>query len=138
VCGILAYMDTATWYASLIKPAWAPPTWVFGPVWTFLYAVIAVSFGAVFLRALAGTLPWIVALPFGLNLFFNLIFTPIQFGLKSNALASLDILLVLASLVWAQYAIYPHMKWVAFVNIPYLVWVVIATTLQLTITYLNW
>lgn len=130
-------MDTATWYTALIKPSWAPPTWVFGPVWTFLYAIIAVSFGAVFYRAFTGGIPWVVALPFALNLFFNLIFTPIQFGLKSNVLASLDILLVLATLVWALYVIYPHMKWVAIVNIPYIAWVVIATTLQLTITYLN-
>ncbi len=124
-------------YAQLIKPSWAPPTWVFGPIWSVLYLIIAVSFGTVLHRALIGAIPWTVALPFALNLFFNLIFTPIQFGLQNNVLASLDILLVLITLIWALYAIYPYMKWVTYVNIPYVIWVLIATTLQLTITYLN-
>ena len=78
-----------------------------------------------------------VALPFVLNIVFNLAFTPIQFGLKNNVLASLDILLILVTLLWALVAIYPYMKWVALVNIPYVLWVTFATILQLTITYLN-
>ncbi len=78
-----------------------------------------------------------VALPFVLNLFFNLIFTYLQFGLKNNFLAALDILLVLGTLVWAMIAIYPHARWVTYIQIPYLLWVSFATVLQLTITYLN-
>jgi tryptophan-rich sensory protein len=83
------------------------------------------------------TIPQSVALPFALNLIFNAAFTPLQFGLQSNMLAALDILLVLGTLVWALVAVYPHMKWVAYVNIPYLLWVSFATVLQLTVTYLN-
>lgn len=125
------------WYASLIKPEWAPPAWLFGSVWSVLYTIIAVSFGAVFYRAIRGTIPYMVALPFALNLIFNFAFSPIQFGLKSNELAALDILLVLGTLIWALIAVYPHMRWVALANIPYLAWVSFATVLQLTITVLN-
>ena len=125
------------WYSQLIKPAWAPPSWLFGPVWTGLYSIIAVSFGAVFYKAFTRQIPWMVALPFILNLFFNFLFSPIQFGLKNNLLASIDILLVLATLVWALLAIWPYMRWVVYANIPYLLWVAFATVLQLTITYLN-
>ncbi len=82
-------------------------------------------------------IPAIVILPFALNLFFNFIFTPLQFGLKNNLLASIDIILVLISLIWALVAIWPYARWVSLVNIPYLLWVCFATVLQLSITYLN-
>jgi len=130
-------MNNYNWYSQLIKPSWSPPAWLFGPVWTLLYAVIAVSFGKVFWMVFKKELPWIIALPFVLNLIFNLAFTPLQFGLKNNLLAAVDILLVLGTLIWALMAIYPHARWITFVNIPYLLWVTFATILQLTITYLN-
>ncbi|MDP1690281.1 MAG: TspO/MBR family protein [bacterium] len=130
-------MNSYVSYQELIKPTWSPPAWVFGPVWTLLYAIIAVTYGTVFYKVFTGALPWKVALPFALNLVFNFSFTYFQFGLKNNYLAAADILLVLATLIWAFVAIYPHLKWVALVNIPYLLWVGFATILQLTITYLN-
>lgn len=126
------------WYSRLIKPSWSPPAWLFGPAWTVLYILIAVSFGKVFLLFFQKKIPFIVALPFMLNLFFNFIFTPLQFGLKNNLLAAVDVLLVLGTLVWAIAAIYPSVRWVAYMQVPYLLWVSFATVLQLTVTYLNW
>jgi benzodiazapine receptor len=128
---------SAAWYAQLIKPFFAPPASVFAPVWTVLYVVIAISFGYVLLQALKRRYPFSVLLPFILNLVFNLAYTPIQFGLKNNALASVDILLVLGTLAWALLAAWPRARWVALVNIPYLLWVAFATVLQLSITWLN-
>ncbi|RZJ24952.1 MAG: tryptophan-rich sensory protein [Haliea sp.] len=128
---------TAAWYNSLIQPWFAPPASWFGPVWTVLYVLIAISFGAVLLMAIKKQVPWRTFLPFGLNLAFNLAFTPLQFGLRNNWLAALDILLMLATLVWALRAIWPHARWVTLVNIPYLLWVCFATALQLSITWLN-
>jgi tryptophan-rich sensory protein len=81
-----------------------------------------------------------VALPFLLNLIANAAFTPLQFGLKSNALASVDIVIVLVTLVWGMVSLWyaaPDLRWVVLANIPYLLWVSFATVLQLTITYLN-
>jgi len=130
-------MNTYNWYQQLIKPFWSPPSWLFGPVWTVLYIIIAVSFGTVFYGVIKGKLEWLIALPFILNLVFNLAFTPLQFGLKNNLLAAIDILLVLATLVWAMIAIFPHARWIVYANIPYLLWVLFATILQFTITYLN-
>lgn len=133
-------MNTYNWYQTLIKPFWAPPAWLFGPIWTVLYAIITVSFGTVFYKAFAKQIPWMVALPFALNLVFNFAFTPIQFGLRNNLLASLDILLVLGTLIWALVAAWhasPNLRWVVYANIPYLLWGTFATVLQLTITYLN-
>ena len=133
-------MSTYNWYSQLIKPTWAPPSWLFGPVWTVLYIIIAVSFGTVFVKAFSKELPWLVALPFVLNLAFNAAFTPLQFGLKNNLLASIDIVLVLATMIWAGIALWqaaPELRWIVYVNIPYLLWVSFATILQLSITYLN-
>jgi benzodiazapine receptor len=130
-------MTTYNWYQQLIKPSWSPPAYLFGPVWTFLYILIAVSFGQVFIMVWQKRLPLIVALPFILNLIFNFSFTPLQFGLKNNLLAAIDILLVLGTLIWAMAVVYPHLQWVAYIQIPYLLWVCFATILQLTVTFLN-
>ncbi len=132
-------MNNYNWYSQLIKPFWAPPSWLFGPVWTVLYIIITISFGTVFYKFFTKQIPFLVALPFVLNLIFNFAFTPIQFGLKNNVLASVDILLILTTLIWALVAIWQvsGLRWVTYVNLPYLLWVSFATVLQLTITYLN-
>lgn len=130
-------MNTYNWYAQLLKPTWAPPSWLFGPVWSFLYVLIAISFGKVFWMFFKKEIPFIVLLPFILNILFNIIFTPIQFGLKNNLLASIDIILILGTLVWAIVSIFPFARWLGYIQIPYLLWVSFATVLQITITYLN-
>jgi translocator protein len=131
-------MEQYTWYASLSKPSWAPPAWLFGSVWSVLYVIIFISFGYVFYKVINKELSFWVGLPFLLNVVFNAAFTPLQFSLRSNTLALVDILLVLITLIWALYVIWPHFRWIALVNLPYLAWVAFATVLQATITYLNW
>lgn len=130
-------MDTYEWYSELLKPTWAPPAWLFGPVWTALYILIAISFGYVAYLYIKKKIPFLIFLPFLLNIIFNLAFTPLQFGLKNNILAAIDVVLVLATLIWALIAIYPRVKWVALINFPYLLWVCFATVLQWTITSMN-
>lgn len=130
-------MNNFVEYAELIKPTWSPPGWLFGPVWSVLYVIIALTFGRVFFLAWQGQVSFLVALPFILNLVFNFSFTWLQFGLKNNYLASIDILLVLGTIIWAMVAIFPHSRILAYAQIPYLLWVSFATVLQLTITYLN-
>ncbi len=129
--------EASVWYASLAKPAWAPPSWIFGPVWALLYLVIAASFGYVLYLYVKKRIPFAAFLPFILNLAFNFAFSPVQFILQNNLLAAVDIVLVLATLLWALIAIYPRARWVALCNIPYLLWVAFATVLQITITVMN-
>lgn len=129
--------NTTSWYSHLIKPTWAPPSWLFGPVWSVLYILIFISFGSVFYKFFNKQIPFLVVLPFLLNLIFNFAFSPIQFGLQNNYLAAIDIILVLGTLIWAMIAIYPYAKWITFINTPYLLWVSFATVLQLTITIIN-
>ena len=130
-------VNAQQWYSQLIKPFFAPPPWVFGPVWAVLYVIIAISFGYVLVQCLRRRMPIAVLLPFILNAIFNASFAPIQFGLRNNVLASVNILLILGTLIWAMVVVWPRARWVALVNIPYLLWVSFATVLQLTVTWLN-
>lgn len=131
-------MDSYISYQELVKPSRSPPSTVFGPVRTFLYILIAISFWTVFYKVVKKERPVKVALPFLLNLIFNASFTRFQFGLENNILAAVDILLVLGTLIWAMVVIYPYKKRITYIQIPYLLRVSFATVLQLTITYMNW
>lgn len=130
-------MQTYQWYKQLKKPKWAPPSWLFGPAWTVLYILIAISFGYIFLNTIKGNIPILICLPFILNLLFNLAFTPIQFGLRNNILASIDILLVLGTIIWILIIMFSSISWIVYMLIPYFLWVSFATVLQLTITWMN-
>jgi benzodiazapine receptor len=79
-----------------------------------------------------------VALPFAINLVANLIFTPIQFGMRNLPLATVDILIVWATIIGCMVAVWPHSRWVALAQVPYFIWVSLATVLQLSITAMNW
>ena len=130
-------MKSYEWYQELKKPTWVPPARLFGLVWSFLYLLIIISFGYTGFLFFKGLIPFAVLLPFILNIIFNLIYTPIQFGLRNNFLAAIDVLLVLVTLIFALISIFPYAGWVSLINIPYLLWVCFATVLQLTITFLN-
>ena len=125
------------WYQSLAKPSWTPAPRIIGLIWQVLYPVIIATFGFVFVQAGRRKIPWLIALPFAINLVANLMFTPIQFGLRNLPLASLDIVVVWGTLVWMMLAIWRHYRWVAVAQMPYFIWVSIATVLQLAITGMN-
>jgi tryptophan-rich sensory protein len=130
-------MDFMTWYQSLAKPGWTSDPATIGLVWQTLYPIILVTFAFVFVQAVRKKVSWRVALPFAINLVANLVFTPIQFGLRNLTLAALDILVVWATILWMIAAVWKHYRWVAVAQVPYLVWVSIATVLQLSITWMN-
>lgn len=131
-------MTWMEWYESLWKPSWTPQPSTIGLIWQMLYPIIIVTFGFVFVQAWRGKVPVWVALLFVGNLAANLAFTPIQFGWRNLPLASLDILVVLATIVGMMIAIWPYYKSIAVAQVPYLVWVSIATVLQLAMTWVNW
>lgn len=131
-------MTWRDWYDSLAKPSWTPEPATIGLIWQILYPIILITFGFVFVQAIRKKVPSKVTLPFAINLVANLIFTPIQFGLRNLPLAALDILIVWATIIWTMLAIWKHYRWVAVTQVPYFVWVSIATVLQLSITAWNW
>lgn len=130
-------MDWMTWYNGLSKPGWTPQPATIGVIWTILYPIIAGSFLFVLVQSARKRMPWRVMIPFSINLLANLAFTPIQFGLRNLPLATIDILIVFATIVWMMIAVRPHSRLVMWAQIPYLIWVLIATTLQISITWMN-
>lgn len=131
-------MPWIEWYDSLLKPSWTPAPATIGLIWRILYPVILVSFGFVFVQAFRQRVPRRVAVPFAVNLVANLVFTPIQFGLRDLPLAAVDIVIVWATIPWMMAVVWRHYRWVAVAQVPYLVWVSLATVLQLSITAMNW
>lgn len=125
------------WYDSLVKPAWTPAPGVIGTIWTLLYPIIIVTFGYVIFRVVRGTMPASVLLPLAINVVANVAFTPIQFGLRNLGLASVDIVVVLVTIVWCMVVFWPYARWTSIALVPYLIWVGTASTLQFSIWWLN-
>ena len=131
-------MDWMTWYNSLAKPSWTPQPSTIGTIWGILYPVIVVTFAFVFVQWFRGKLTWREGVPFAINLASNLLFSPIQFTLRNNALATVDIMIIWGSLIWMIVAIWPRYRLIAIAQVPYFIWVSIASVLQVSITIMNW
>ena len=125
-----------TWYETLQRPRLIPPDWVFGPVWTLLYVMIAVSI-FLFIRKYKSENSYGIYALIVLHLIFNFSWTGIFFGLKAPGLALIDILLLDISLVlmiryfWQTDVVSSIMLW------PYLIWVLFATYLNASFYILN-
>jgi len=120
------------WYAELYRPPWTPPNWVFGPVWTLLYTMMAIAAWLVWRkRGVRGAS--IPLLLFGVQLALNVLWSVIFFGLRLPVLAAGEIVLlwlaILATLI-AFWRVTPIAGWLM---LPYLLWVTYASTLNFAI-----
>lgn len=131
---IFTFSSVSTWYAILVKPALNPPAWLFGPVWTVLYALMGV---AGFLVYQKGKESHDALKVFGLQLFLNAIWSPIFFGLHRPDTAFLVIVLMWTSIVWTMVQFSKHSKIATVLLVPYLLWVSFATYLNLMLWLLN-
>ena len=124
------------WYETLQRPKFTPPDWVFGPVWTILYIMIAISL-FLFLRKYKSENGYGIYVLIVLHLVSNISWTSIFFGLKSPGLALIDILFLDISLLlmvlffWRTYDISSILLW------PYLIWALFATYLNASFYVLN-
>lgn len=134
------------WYATLMKPALAPPNWVFGPVWTTLYALMGIAAFLVWrrggfghathnpaTRAAARTALTVFAIQLALNVAWSLIF----FGLRSPAGAFVDIALLWFLIIFTIITFYKISRPAAYLLLPYLLWVGFAAYLNFAIWVLN-
>ncbi|OGL22253.1 hypothetical protein A2707_02895 [Candidatus Saccharibacteria bacterium RIFCSPHIGHO2_01_FULL_45_15] len=131
-------MDYRSYYTSLVLPSWAPPSDIFGIVWPVLYILIAISFGyAVYKISIKKQWRSRLLLPIGINLLANALYTPLFFNLQLPLLATIDIVIVLATIIWIMVVFWPLKRWVSLAQIPYLLWVSFATCLQIAIVLAN-
>jgi len=124
------------WYERLAKPGWRPPNWLFAPVWSLLYLMIAVSAWLVWRKAgfssAAG--PLVI---FALQLGLNAAWTPVFFGLHRIDLGFATICLLWLAIAATFVAFYPVSATAALLLLPYLAWVTFAAALNFAIWRLN-
>ncbi|MDP2704899.1 MAG: TspO/MBR family protein [Patescibacteria group bacterium] len=126
-----------TWYAELVKPAWNPPSFVFGPVWFVLYTLMGIAVWRVWNRRYSNPLSENAFIFYAMQLTLNAAWSPLFFGLHSPFLAFLDIS-VLAFLVATTTAIFWRIdKTAGKLLVPYFCWTVFALVLNLSIWQLN-
>lgn len=134
----------ASWYTGIVKPALNPPAWVFGPVWTILYALMGISLFLVWnhLYLIRTNKRIVVIWKLGLVLFFvqltlNALWSIIFFGLHSPGGALVDIILLWLAIVWTMIAFYKISRSAAYLLVPYILWVSFAMYLNYSIWALN-
>lgn len=129
------------WYASLVKPSFNPPSWIFGPMWTLLYILMGISVylvwssssSSLFNKKNNKTAVYL----FWIHLFFNAIWSMIFFGMQNIGLAMLDILIIWTFIVVLIIKFWRINKVSAYLLIPYLLWVSFASLLNFSIWVLN-
>ena len=126
-----------TWYASLEKPFFAPPSWAFGLAWGIVYPLIGLALVWTLWLFLKKRIPMGFVWLFVLNMALNFSFTPVLIVTRDNTLISLMIMLVLGTLAWLMVFAWRFSKVIFWLLIPYLVWGTFATVLQLSITAMN-
>ncbi len=124
------------WYASLKKPTWNPPSWIFGPVWTVLYTTMAVAAWLVWRRG-GWTAQRRPLLLFLAQLALNAFWTPLFFGLHRPGLAFAEIVLFWLAIAVTLAAFYSVSRAAAWLLAPYLAWVSFAAALNFTLWRMN-
>ncbi|MBI2040035.1 tryptophan-rich sensory protein [Candidatus Microgenomates bacterium] len=127
---IFTVSSITTWYVTLNKPSFSPPNWVFGPVWTMLYALMGISLYLVWLKQRIPTVFWI-------QLFLNVIWSIIFFGMRNPLLALVDIVALWIAIILTIKAFSKINKLSAYLLYPYLAWVSFASILNFAIVILN-
>jgi translocator protein len=125
------------WYATLNKPSFNPPNWVFGPAWTLLYTLMGIAAGLVWSSAADAYLKRRALAAYALQLGLNMAWSLIFFGLKEPALALAEIVVLWGTIVWCIRVFHPLHRTAAYLLVPYLLWVTFASVLNAAIVALN-
>ncbi|MBS0604543.1 MAG: tryptophan-rich sensory protein [Verrucomicrobia bacterium] len=134
--GVFTASSVSTWYPTLEKASWSPPNWVFGPVWTVLYVLIAIAGWLIYLTPRSAMRKKALAI-YWMQLGINCLWSYLFFYLQSPSLGLLDILLLLVLLGWALFVFRFLSRFAYIIFVPYFVWTLYAATLNVAIWMLN-
>jgi len=134
---ILTRPAIPTWYASLIKPSFTPPNWVFGPVWIILYFLMGIAASLVWQKGLEQKQVWNALILFGVQLVLNALWSFVFFGLRSPLAGVIEIFILAVAIIFTIQSFFRISKAAGILLIPYFLWVAFASGLNLSIYVLN-
>jgi len=137
VGAVATQSSVSTWYMTIEKPAFTPPNWLFGPVWTVLYILMGIAAGLVWIKGFYHKWVKVALYHFGFQLLFNGMWSVIFFGMQKPFLGLLAIIVLFILIILT-------IKWFTVVDrraswlmVPYALWVLFATALNFEIWRLN-
>jgi translocator protein len=130
------FPSITTWYASLNKPFFTPPDWLFGPAWTVLYILMAIALYLVWSLPKSKERDAAIAL-FAGQLIMNVLWSVGFFGFHNILLGAVLIILLLILIVLTTYEFYKLSRYAAYAMVPYILWVSFATCLNVAVYFLN-
>jgi benzodiazapine receptor len=125
------------WYAKLTKPAFTPPNWLFGPVWTGLYLMMGISLFLVWRQGAAGKQVGHALVLFGVQLLLNVVWSALFFGLRSPLLGFVEIVFLWVAILLTILSIVKVSMPAGLLLLPYIVWVSFAAVLNYSLWRLN-
>lgn len=136
IAGLFTAGAVPEWYATLNRPSFSPPNWVFGPVWTTLYLIMGFSLFLIWKQS-ASKARNIAIFAFLFQQILNFAWSFIFFYFNMIGLALIEIILLWISIVIMLVLFYKIKPIAAYINIPYLLWVTFATILNASYYFLN-
>ena len=137
VSGYFTTSEITTWYATLNKPSFNPPNWIFGPVWSILYFLMGISLWLIWKNEISSSIKYKAIFIFAIQLILNFFWSIIFFSLHQLSFALAEIILMWFFILFSIIRFHPISKTAAYLLIPYLCWVSFATVLNFAIWRLN-
>jgi tryptophan-rich sensory protein len=135
--GLVTALAVESWYPTLNKPGWTPPSWLFGPVWTVLYILMAIAAWLVWKKDTRFSGVRLALILFFTQLALNFLWPFLFFGLRSPGVGLVDIAALLVVLTLTVIAFFGQSLWAGLLMAPYLAWVAFASALNFAIWRLN-
>ena len=135
--GYFTVSEISTWYATLNKPSFNPPNWIFSPVWTTLYILMGISFWLIWKNNDNVSLKNRAMLYFVMQLIFNFFWSIIFFKFHQLGFAFIEIILMWIFILFSIISFFPISKAASYLLIPYICWVSFASVLNFSIWRLN-